>query len=108
MAIGIGRRQFISALGGAVAGWPLTARAQLSAMPVVGYLGLAPASSAAFRLAAMRDGLHDLGYSDGNNIAIETRFAEGPDQLRDFAIELVKRPAVVIATSGNAATLAAK
>jgi putative tryptophan/tyrosine transport system substrate-binding protein len=102
------RRDFITLLGGAAALWPPTARAQQSAMPVVGYLGIAPASSAAFRLAAMRDGLHDLGYSDGNNIAIESGFAEGPDQLRDFAIELVKRPAAVIATSGNAATLAVK
>jgi putative ABC transport system substrate-binding protein len=102
------RREFITLLGGAAASWPSTARAQLSSMPVVGYLGLAPASSAAFRLAAMREGLHDLGYSDGNNIAIESRFAEGPDQLGDFAAELVKHPATVIATSGNAATFAVK
>jgi putative ABC transport system substrate-binding protein len=108
MAINIGRRQFISAIGGAAVAWPLAARAQQPAMPVVGYLGLAPASSAAFRLAAMRDGLHDLGYSDGHNIAIESRWAEGPDQLREFATELMQRRAAVIVTSGNAATLAVK
>jgi putative tryptophan/tyrosine transport system substrate-binding protein len=107
MAIGIGRREFISGLGGAVV-WPFTARAQQGAIPMVGYLGLAPASSAAFRLAAMRDGLHDLGYSDGNNVAIETRFAAGPDQLREFATELTQLRAAVIVSSGNAATLAAK
>ena len=108
MAIGIGRRDLLTLIGGATVAWPLAARAQQPALPVIGYLGLAPASSAAFRLAAMRDGLHDLGYSDGNNIAIESRWAEGPDQLREFATELVQHRAAVIATSGNAATLAVK
>jgi putative tryptophan/tyrosine transport system substrate-binding protein len=107
MAIGIGRRKFIVTLGSAAA-WPLAAHAQQPAMPVIGYLGLAPASSAAFRLAAMRAGLHDLGFADGNNVAIESRWAEGPDQLREFATELVQRRAAVIVTSGNAATLAVK
>jgi putative ABC transport system substrate-binding protein len=96
MAIGIWRRDLLTLIGGATVAWPLAARAQQPALPVIGYLGLAPASSAAFRLAAMRDGLHDLGYSDGNNIAIESRWAEGPDQLREFATELVQHRAAEI------------
>jgi putative ABC transport system substrate-binding protein len=102
------RREFITLLGGAAASWPLAARAQQSAIPVIGYLGLAPASSAAFRMEALRAGLHDLGYDDGKNVVIDFHWAEGSDQLREFAADIVQRRVSAIVTSGNAATLAAK
>jgi putative ABC transport system substrate-binding protein len=101
------RRDFITLLGGAVA-WPLTVRAQQPAVPVIGFLSLGPASSSTFRLDALRAGLHDLGYVDGDNVVIESRWAVGPDQLREFATELVQRRVAVIVSGGNQPTLAVK
>jgi len=108
MEIDVGRRQFLSVLCGATIAWPLTAGAQQPQVPVIGYLGLAPAEGAASRIKALRAGLRELGYIEGDNVAIEFRWAEGSDQLRELAAELVRRRVAVIVTSGNAPSLATK
>ena len=102
------RREFLGVLGGATAAWPLAARAQQPAMPVIGFLGLAPASGYAGRIEAFRAGLREFSFAENNNIAIDFRWVENPDQLRKFAAELVQRQAAAIVTSGNATTVAAK
>jgi putative ABC transport system substrate-binding protein len=101
------RRAFLVFLGGAAV-WPVVARAQTLTAPVVGFLGLAPASGSAGRVEALRTGLRDLGYVEGDNLAIEFRWAENPDQLRQFAADLVQHRVTAIVTSGNIATVAAK
>ena len=97
---GMRRRAFIAAIGGAAA-WPLAARGQKSALPVVGFLHAASASSFARQLAAFRAGLKAGGYVEGENIAVEYRWAEGQsDRLPTFAADLVQRGVSVIATGG--------
>ena len=101
MAIGIGRRQFISALGGATLAWPLAARAQQSGLPVIGYLHSSSPGPMARFVNAFKVGLKDGGYIDGQNVMIESRFAEGhPDRLPALATELVHRRVTLIATGG--------
>ena len=109
MAIGIGRRQFISALGGATAAWPLAAHAQQPAMPVIGFLSYASPDAFGTRLRAFRQGLKDIGYVEGQNLTIEYRWVgENYDRLPNAAADLVQRRVVLIFAAGTPATLAAE
>ena len=103
------RREFITLLGGAAAAWPLAAGAQQTAMPVIGFLGSGSPHSDGFRVAAVRQGLKEAGYVEGQNFAFEYRGAqEQYERLPALAADLVRREVTVIISSGITSVVAAK
>jgi len=109
MAIYIGRRGFIVTIGSVAATWPLLARAQQPALPVVGFLSLGSPQSGSVRLAPFWQGLNETGYVEGQNVAIEYRWAQDQaDRLPDLAADLVRRQVTRIAAHDTPSAIVAK
>jgi len=110
MAIDIGRRALVAALGGAAVAWPFASSAQQAALPVVGFIHLGSPDASARSAAGFRKGLNESGYIEGQNVTVEYHWLEGHyDRLPELTAELVRRKVAVIAIPGNnSAALAAK
>lgn len=104
------RRQFIGLVGAAGLGVPLRTwvHAQEAKIPIVAFLGLAPASGYTGRLDGIRTGLREFGFVEGKNFAFEFRWGETREQLRELAIQLIRLDPAVVMASGNSAALAVK
>src|SRR5262245_24482637 len=103
------RREFITLLGGAAAAWPLAARAQQAAMPVVGVMSPLSVATAARNIAALRNRLRELGYTEGRNINIEYRFGDGlAERFPVLVADLVALKPAVIVVGSTAGILAAR
>jgi putative tryptophan/tyrosine transport system substrate-binding protein len=109
MTIDISRRNFIAALGGTAATWPLAARARQPAMPIIGYLNQRSGATALGEIAAFWQGLNEIGFWEGRNVAVEYRWAQNQnDLLPTMAADLVGRRVAVIVAGGAISALAAK
>jgi putative ABC transport system substrate-binding protein len=103
------RREFITLLGGAAAAWPLAARAQQPALPLIGFIPSGSAGPLRQQVAAFREGLKEAGYVDGQNVTVEYGFAEGQlDRFPALVSDLVRRQASVLAVTSIAGARAAK